>query len=214
MDKKIKIQIKNRFTGNIIFEYEKINNNIRETLQEAIKNGANLCGANLCDANLRGADLCDANLRDADSYDADLYDADLRGAVIAYNDDAAGYGRTELLVNKIQANSNLILTNVYENHDSFSSRYGVFWRNLIIIRGWRVKEAQKFNLSDDEKEAISIFAKIHGVSKLAYHEYSSANQHCFSADINDVTDADIEMPGLVSGLEEDKIYTLHELGIK
>lgn len=35
--KKIKLQIKNRFTGSIIFEYEKENNTIAETVKEYIR---------------------------------------------------------------------------------------------------------------------------------------------------------------------------------
>lgn len=34
---KIKLQIKNRFTGSIIFEYEKENNTIAETVKEYIR---------------------------------------------------------------------------------------------------------------------------------------------------------------------------------
>jgi len=34
----IKIEIKNRWTGSIIFEYSKENNTIKETLLEAVKN--------------------------------------------------------------------------------------------------------------------------------------------------------------------------------
>ena len=48
---KVKIQIKSVF-GNVLFELEKENNTIRETLLEAIKQGANLRSANLCGANL------------------------------------------------------------------------------------------------------------------------------------------------------------------
>ena len=55
--KKIKIEIKNRWTGKILFEYEKENNTIKETLQEAVKDGANLDGANL-----RGAYLSKENV--------------------------------------------------------------------------------------------------------------------------------------------------------
>ena len=42
---KIKLQIKNRWTGSVLFKYEKENNTIKETLIEAVKKGANLCGA-------------------------------------------------------------------------------------------------------------------------------------------------------------------------
>jgi uncharacterized protein YjbI with pentapeptide repeats len=90
MSKQIKIEIKNRWTGNILFEYLSENNTIKKTVSEAIKSEANLRGANLCGANLRGAnlrganlcgaDLCRANLCGADLCGADLCRADLRGA--------------------------------------------------------------------------------------------------------------------------------------
>ena len=92
---KLKIEIKNRWTGNVLFEFEKENNSLKDTLQEAVRqkadlrgaylSGADLRGAYLSDADLRGAYLSDADLRGADlsdAYlsDADLSDADLRGA--------------------------------------------------------------------------------------------------------------------------------------
>ena len=77
---KIKLQIKNRFTGPILFEFEKENNTIRETLIEALNKGANLRGADLQDADLRGADLQGAYLRGAYLRGADLQGANLRGA--------------------------------------------------------------------------------------------------------------------------------------
>jgi uncharacterized protein YjbI with pentapeptide repeats len=72
----MKIEIKNRFTDNIIIvgEYESIKDSL-------IKNrGANLYGADLRGANLRGADLREANLYEADLRGANLRGADLRGA--------------------------------------------------------------------------------------------------------------------------------------
>jgi len=82
---KIKLQIKSRFTGSILFEYESENNTIKETVVNAVKSGANLrCadlgGANLRGANLRCADLGGANLRCADLRGANLGGADLGGA--------------------------------------------------------------------------------------------------------------------------------------
>jgi len=105
-EKVICIAIKNRWTGEIIFQSTKT------TYKEAIVEkgdanlydadlydanlcdadlcgadlcGANLCGANLCDAdlcgaNLCGANLCGANLCGANLYGANLRDADLRSA--------------------------------------------------------------------------------------------------------------------------------------
>ena len=73
--KQIKIEIRNRWTGLVVFEYTKEENTIAETVMEAIRRDANLR-----DANLRDANLCDANLCDANLCGADLYGADLRGA--------------------------------------------------------------------------------------------------------------------------------------
>ena len=88
--KQIKIEIRNRWTGSVVFEYTKEGNTITETVLEAIRRGADLrdtdlYGADLCNADLRGAnlsdaDLCDADLRSANLSDADLCDADLYGA--------------------------------------------------------------------------------------------------------------------------------------
>ena len=78
--KQIKIEIRNRWTGSVVFEYTKEGNTITETVLDAIRRGADLCGANLYDANLCGADLRCADLYGADLYGADLCDADLYGA--------------------------------------------------------------------------------------------------------------------------------------
>ena len=83
--KQIKIEIRNRWTGSVVFEYTKEGNTITETVLEAIRRGADLrnadlCGANLSDADLRSADLRGANLCGANLSDADLCGADLRGA--------------------------------------------------------------------------------------------------------------------------------------
>ena len=90
--KQIKIEIRNRWTGSVVFEYTKEGNTITETVLDAIRRGANLRGADLCGADLRGsnlrcanlcdADLCDANLCGANLCDADLRDANLCGAYL------------------------------------------------------------------------------------------------------------------------------------
>ena len=79
----IKIQIKSIY-GSVLFEYEKENNTIKDTVVEAVKSGANLRYANLRYANLRGADLSGANLSDADLSGANLRDANLSGANLRY----------------------------------------------------------------------------------------------------------------------------------
>ena len=80
MNKEIKISIKNRWTGSILFEYSSVDNTLAKTVLEALKGGANLRGANLRGADLRGANLYGANLRGADLYGADLYGANLHEA--------------------------------------------------------------------------------------------------------------------------------------
>jgi hypothetical protein len=83
---KIKISIKNRFTGSIIFEYEKDDNTVRDTILEALKNKADLSSADLRSADLRYADLRYADLRYADLRSADLRSADLRSANLSSAD--------------------------------------------------------------------------------------------------------------------------------
>ena len=80
----VKIEIKSIF-GNVLFEFSKENNTIKDTIIEAVKrdaylHGANLRGANLHGANLRGANLRGANLRDANLDGANLHGADLGDA--------------------------------------------------------------------------------------------------------------------------------------
>ena len=64
---KIKIQIKS-VSGKVLFELEKENNTIKETLEQAVKENANLEYANLENANLEYANLEYANLRNANLY--------------------------------------------------------------------------------------------------------------------------------------------------
>ena len=97
---KIKLQIKSRWAGSVLFEYEKEDNTIKDTLIEAVKGGAYLScadlsgadlscaylsgaylrGAYLSCADLSGADLSGVDLSGADLSGADLSGADLRGA--------------------------------------------------------------------------------------------------------------------------------------
>ncbi|MGC2853925.1 pentapeptide repeat-containing protein [Novispirillum sp. DQ9] len=94
----MKVEIKNRWTGSVIFETElaakhdgaSASVRLGMAVRLALKSGANLRGADLRGADLRGAYLRDADLggadlggaylRDADLGGADLGDADLGGA--------------------------------------------------------------------------------------------------------------------------------------
>jgi hypothetical protein len=75
---KIRIDIKSIF-GNVIFSFEKKNNTIKDTLEEANLKCANLAGAVLAGADLKDANLKYANLVGADLKDANLVGADLKG---------------------------------------------------------------------------------------------------------------------------------------
>jgi hypothetical protein len=80
-----KITIKNRYTNEVIFEFE--GDTIKSAVTEAVKKGISLCdanlygadlhGANFCGADLSGANFCEANLRGASLYVANLCRANL-----------------------------------------------------------------------------------------------------------------------------------------
>jgi hypothetical protein len=74
----VKIEIKSWMSGSIIFSLE--TESIKLCLEAAVKSGANLRGANLCEADLRGANLRGANLCEANLREANLRGANLRGA--------------------------------------------------------------------------------------------------------------------------------------
>ena len=73
--KKVNIEIKNRWTGDIIYSSEKTT--MKEAVEESVKSEADLFEANLSKANLFEANLSKANLSKADLSEADLSKADL-----------------------------------------------------------------------------------------------------------------------------------------
>jgi hypothetical protein len=74
------IEIRNRWSGDIIFTHTAPANSIAVTLRAAVVGGANLYGANLTRANLDGANLDGANLTRANLDGANLTRANLDGA--------------------------------------------------------------------------------------------------------------------------------------
>ena len=76
---KVKFEIKNKWTGSVLFEYEKEDNTLKKTVEKAVKEGANLEGADLEGAYLRGADLEGAYLKGADLEGANLRGVNLKG---------------------------------------------------------------------------------------------------------------------------------------
>ena len=79
---KVKIEIKNRFTGKVLFEFETENNTVKNTLVEAVKRGADLQGADLQGADLQGAYLQGAYLQGADLQGADLQGEKIKQAAV------------------------------------------------------------------------------------------------------------------------------------
>jgi uncharacterized protein YjbI with pentapeptide repeats len=107
----MKIEIKCRFGGSVLFSHEAEDNTTRLTLEAAVSAranlyGANLYGANLDGANLDGASLVRANLDGANLYGANLYGANLYGAslVRANLDGANLYGASLVRANLYGAN--------------------------------------------------------------------------------------------------------------
>jgi hypothetical protein len=80
----MKIKIKNRFTGEVIFAHEQGYNTIAVTVKVALSLKINLRSADLRYADLSGADLRYADLRGADLSGANLNSADLRYADLSY----------------------------------------------------------------------------------------------------------------------------------
>jgi len=78
----MKIEIKCRFSGRVLFLYEQDENTLRLTLDAAVKARANLARANLDGANLDGANLDGAYLDGAYLDGANLARANLAGAYL------------------------------------------------------------------------------------------------------------------------------------
>ena len=76
----MQIEIKNRFTGSLIFECDAVS--LKVAVELVVSKKIDLRGADLRGADLRGANLSDANLRGANLRGADLRGADLSGVKI------------------------------------------------------------------------------------------------------------------------------------
>ncbi len=168
---KLKIEIKNRWTGSILFEYEKENNTLKDTVEQAIKEGANLRGAYLRGANLRGANLEGANLEGANlrgAYleganleganleganleGANLEGANLEGAYIYVSDNEIS---VEEVIRNFEEKNNLKVTEYYINKNIIPTRWNAFWNYGLIICKYEVIEekVEEMTLSQVCKE--------------------------------------------------------------
>ena len=74
----MKIEIKHRFTGTVIFSHEAENNTIKLTVEAAVNlRNSDLSNSNLRNSNLRNSDLSNSNLRNSDLSYSDLRNSDL-----------------------------------------------------------------------------------------------------------------------------------------
>ena len=170
---KVKFEIKNRWTGSVLFEYEKENNTLKDTVEKAIEEGANLRGANLRGADLEGANLEGAYLEGADlrganlegaylegAYleGADLEGADLRGAYLYVSDNDIN---AEDYINDFEKKTGLKVTKWYINHDVYPTRWNCFWRNGLIIREYEEKPKEIKEMTVEEiSQALGYEVKI------------------------------------------------------
>jgi len=134
---KIKIQIKNRYCGSILFEYESENNTIKETLIQGVKANANLVNANLENANLANANLVNANLENANLANANLANANLENANLANAN----------LENANLANANLVNANLVNAKLTIFAKWSIsIIDNKIIKIGCKQKTIEEWDL--------------------------------------------------------------------
>ena len=129
------MQIKNRYTGEVICIVEKNDDGIYN-LSDANLSGANLSGADLSRANLSRANLFGADLSGADLSDADLFGADLFRANLSDADlfGARGNGKE---IKSMQI-----------------SKYAIAWTSTVLQIGCKqfpIEEWQKFTAEEIEK---------------------------------------------------------------
>ena len=139
--KKVKIEIKNRWTGDVLFEYEKENNTLKDTVEKAIENRAYLGGAYLGGANLCGADLEGAYLGGAYLY----------GAYIYFSDNEIDI---ENKIEEFEKNANIKIKEYYINKNIIPTRWNCFWKYGLIICDYEIKpkEVKKMTVNQICKE--------------------------------------------------------------
>ena len=123
---KIKFQIKSRWNDSVLFEYEKENNTLKETVEKAIEENTNLHGANLEGANLKGANLKGAYLKGAYLYCWDNEEPNINE-----------------IIENLEENSTIKVKNYYINKHVLSPYYLIYWKNGLIIDEYEIIENKK-----------------------------------------------------------------------
>ena len=148
---KVKFEIKNRWTGSVIFEYEKENNTLKDTVEKAVEGGAYLGGAYLEGANLEGADLRGAYLEGAYLGRANLRGAYLKGAYLYVSDSDIDVNEH---INNFEEKTGLKVTKWYINHDIIPTIWNCLWGNGLIIREYEenLREVKEMTVEEISKE--------------------------------------------------------------
>ena len=154
---KIKIEIKNRWTGSVLFEYEKENNTIKDTIEKAVERGANLGGANLKYANLTGANLEGAYLRGANLEEADLEGANLGGANLKYANLEGAYifvADNEIdekrVIKGFEDKNKIKIKEWYINKNIIPTRWSCFWKYGLIICDYEIIKEKPLELTIEQ----------------------------------------------------------------
>ena len=171
----MKIEIKHRFSGKVLFEHDVENNTILLTVEAAVNARANLAGANLDGANLDGAYLARANLAGANLDGANLARANLAGANLdganldgAYLD-GAYLARANLAGANLDGGETLFGERPIFQIGPIGSRCA-YLTAYITNKGLRLKAGCFFGTADKFKTELS---KNHGENNHA-HEYTAA----------------------------------------
>ena len=129
---KIKIEIKNRWTGSVLFEHEKENNTIKDTVEKAVREGAYLEGANLRGAYLGGAYLEGANLEGANLYVEDN-EIDVKSVLENFEEK-----------NKIK------IKEWYINKNIIPARWSCLWKYGLIICNYEIIKEEPLELTIEQ----------------------------------------------------------------
>ena len=166
---KNKIEIRSIF-GSLLFKLEKENNTVKDTLQEGVKTGADLRGADLTGAYLRGTDLRGADLTGAYFTGAGLTGADLRGADLTGTNlrgaDFTGAYLRGADSNKIKISKAIVFTGLYKyvvipfiSEDGKKYvKMGCFTRKLSEWESDFWNNDNEFPNNNSEKSNLRLFA--------------------------------------------------------
>jgi len=145
-----KIEIKHKFTNEVLFSHECENNTIKITLELAVKSSSNLSYSDLRGSDLRGSDLSGSNLSNSNLSNSNLSYSDLRGSDLSNSDLRRSNLRGSDLSGSNLSNSNLSNSEKVPIFCKWS--HGITNGNLIHVgcKKRTIEEWDKF-FSSDEK---------------------------------------------------------------